>query len=386
MSDDFFREKKGWSKYKDFVLDHYLTPYLEKVKRLNRPILLVDCCAGPGMFDDGSEGSPIIISKHIEVLYEKDFDIQGLFLEKKKKFFAVLRQNMRPYEAFTQTIHTDFTNYLDHVKQFAKSSTVFLYVDPYGIRELPFSELAEIYKSIVEYKSSVEVLLNFNSPALVRCGLAALKMDTAALDVDSDEESVLELLGAATAMAPSEVDEIAGGRYWRDILSDPTISFIEKEEAISEAYVMKMNNYFQWVCSFPIQKNYGQLPKYRLIYGTRHQDGIMLMNDTMYKAREHFLDEEFATGKLFDLRPPAESKNLSVFTSRLFEIVRDNEPISRRNLKLEGMQEFFCRYNGSDYNQVVSKLLKGGEGLKLYAHSGKTRINDDELLSTKPFA
>ncbi len=65
MSDTFFKEKKPWSKYKDFILDYYLTPYIAKVKNIKRPILIIDCCAGPGKFEDGTEGSPLIITKHI---------------------------------------------------------------------------------------------------------------------------------------------------------------------------------------------------------------------------------------------------------------------------------------------------------------------------------
>ena len=45
---NIFKEKRPWSKYKDFILDYYLTPYIAKVKNLRRPILIIDCCAGPG--------------------------------------------------------------------------------------------------------------------------------------------------------------------------------------------------------------------------------------------------------------------------------------------------------------------------------------------------
>jgi len=65
MSEDFFKHKKSWSKYKDFILDYYLTPYIAKVKMLKRPILIIDCCAGPGKFEDGEDGSPVISARHI---------------------------------------------------------------------------------------------------------------------------------------------------------------------------------------------------------------------------------------------------------------------------------------------------------------------------------
>ena len=58
---DFFRSKRSWSKIKDKVLSEYMPAYLGKVARLGREILLVDGRAGPGIFDDGSYGSPIIM-------------------------------------------------------------------------------------------------------------------------------------------------------------------------------------------------------------------------------------------------------------------------------------------------------------------------------------
>lgn len=383
--DDFFAEKKEWSRYKDFILNYYLTPYLEKVKGLNRPILIVDCCAGPGTFDDQSKGSPLIIADHIERQHGKGTNIRGLFLEKNRRYFSRLEENLAPYSRFAEAKRIDFNQYLSTISTDARTSTVFLYVDPYGIKELLFVELAAVYESIMEHDSSVEILLNFNSPALVRCGLAALSMDASGFDIDEDDRAVLDVITSAATMTPAEVDAIAGGEYWRTIVLNPDLSFAEKEQAIAKGYLQEMSRYFKMVCSFPVYRRYGQLPKYRLVYGTRHPDGIVLMNDTMYKARELFLKEEFAKDTLFDLRPPEETKNFPLFRSRLFEITRDNEPIDRKTLMLMVMQEFFCLYSSSDYKKAVKALLEGSHEYRLYSESGKIRINDHVPLSSKPF-
>ena len=61
---DFFSGKRKWSRLKDQVLRSYLPPYLKKVNRLGKAIVLVDSFAGPGMFEeDNEEGSPLIICK-----------------------------------------------------------------------------------------------------------------------------------------------------------------------------------------------------------------------------------------------------------------------------------------------------------------------------------
>ncbi len=386
MSEAFFKEKRPWSKYKDFILDCYLTPYIAKVKNLKRPILIIDCCAGPGNFEDGTEGSPMIIAKHIVESLSNGIEIKGLFLEKKKKYFKSLENLMQPYNAFIKVQQTDFTSYLAKIAEMAQSHTVFLYVDPYGITELIFDELSKIYEQINKSGASVEVLMNFNSPGFVRCGLVALEMESALIDSELSDEFDDESLSDIQGLTPQQMDEIAGGDYWRVIVAASNLSFSEKEQKIGELYANQMNKYYPITVDYPIKAKYHhKKPKYRLIYGTRHPDGIFLMNDIMYDARERFLKSEFADGKLFDTRPIEEQKDMIVFTKKLYEIVSNKEPIARKSVKLIAMKDFFFRYKTGDYSKAIASLLKGFEGLKLYSKSGRTRINDEELLSTKPF-
>ena len=62
-----------WSVIKDQVLKNYMSPYLAKVSRLNRPILLIDAYAGPGVFDDGSSGSPLIMCQAAETFAKGNY-------------------------------------------------------------------------------------------------------------------------------------------------------------------------------------------------------------------------------------------------------------------------------------------------------------------------
>lgn len=385
MADNFFEQKRPWSKYKDFILDYYLTPYIAKVQYLRRPILIVDCCAGPGRFEDETEGSPLIIAKHLEKWKEKGVRVKGIFLEENAKYFKQLENELDRYSDFAEPIQRDYTTYLGKIARMAKSHTVFLYVDPYGIKALPFTELAKIYGLIGKQGASIEVLMNFNSPALVRCGLAALKKEMQ-LDPEYTDEFFEEPVSEFYGLIPEQVDSIAGGDYWRKILSDDSLDFIEQEKWITAYYKRQMTNYFRMVCSYPVKERYRHsIPKYRLIYGTRHPHGILLMNDAMYEARERFLSSEFADGRLFDTRPLEELKDFNRFAKKLYEIVKKHEPISREDLILNAMRWFFCHYKKSDYINTIRQLLEGAYGLKIYSNSGSKRINDKTLLSTKPF-
>jgi three-Cys-motif partner protein len=65
-TDDFFKGKRPWSKIKDRILNSYMSPYMAKVNQRGQPILVLDAFAGPGRFDDGQPGSPLIICQAAE--------------------------------------------------------------------------------------------------------------------------------------------------------------------------------------------------------------------------------------------------------------------------------------------------------------------------------
>lgn len=84
-SHSFFKEKRAWSRIKDEVLKAYLVPYLAKVARTRRPIIVADCFAGKGRFDNGEPGSPLIITDAIAHQLDDPSTqaIKGVFIEKK---------------------------------------------------------------------------------------------------------------------------------------------------------------------------------------------------------------------------------------------------------------------------------------------------------------
>ncbi len=57
--------------------------------------------------------------------------------------------------------------------------------------------------------------------------------------------------------------------------------------------------------------------------------------------------------------------------------LRDNRR-SRKALRVKGLLAHFGRYEVKDYNAAITDLLKAG---KLQSSTGKSRINDEVLLS-----
>src|SRR5687768_4943120 len=86
--DSFFEGKRTWSVVKDKVIGGYVKPFVHKVARRNRPILLIDAFAGPGVFDDRTPGSPLIICNAASSV---DAPWQAIFINRNKQHHEKLR-------------------------------------------------------------------------------------------------------------------------------------------------------------------------------------------------------------------------------------------------------------------------------------------------------
>jgi three-Cys-motif partner protein len=278
-----------------------------------------------------------------------------------------LKESVKDYQDVCRTVHGSFEDSAKEIAEMGHNNTVFAYIDPWGIKPLRFDTLAGIYANIAG-GSSVEVLLNFNASSLIRNGLAALKCSQ---QDDNDEE-------LDRTMTPADVDTIAGGDYWRGIVPRDH-PFPDKVVQCVSEYMRLMKGYFGEVCSYGIKEKYEHtIPKYWLLFGSRHEDAFILMNDAICNARDRFLGKQRVDGYLFDMRANDEIHD----PDRLRKAIVDNltTSMTRKKLIVGAMHGVFAEYKESEYKRMIGSLLMEGH---LCAKSGKTRINDHEVLSPK---
>jgi three-Cys-motif partner protein len=384
MADSFFEAKRGWSKYKDAILEYYLQPYIPKVWWLKKPILIVDCFAGCGRFGDGQAGSPLIIAPIIKHWRKKGINVSGEFIEADRANFNRLSQALHSFEDCATPRFGTFDGHLDELAARAKDNTVFLYVDPYTVKGLDFSRMNAVFEHIHKSSSSVEVLLNLNVATFMRWALAALKRHDDLPPEATNEEADYQTDDPGEPVELATLDAIAGGDYWRDTGRDPALSFVEKLDAFTAGYCKRLRSSFTYVAGCDIKSRYEhQVPKYMLIYATRHPDGVELMNDGMCKARREFLGQQFKKGLLFDLTPEDEAPDLESLGNELVLTLTKRGQLSRKWLRNYAIWDHFGRYQSKDINSAIGNLLKSKI---IHSSTGKTRINDDVRLSSLPFS
>ncbi len=360
----FFDKKRPWSKYKDLILDYYLEPYLAKIATLRKPILVVDCFAGAGRFRDGSEGSPLIIIRHLERLAQRGVKVKGIFIEKEEELFTRLSENADAGSVDVSLLKGDFHDHLGAIESASRGHSTFVYVDPLAPKDLCFDDLALVYQEL-RSGQSVETLVNFMSTAFVRvvCALRDRIEENGAGD-DSD----------ATVRKWSQ---IAGGDYWRSLVQDQTLSQRERIDRVAKGYAESLHKWFRYVLNFPIRESYSdEQPKYHLVFGSRHSDAVELMNDAMVKARRQFVGAEFVDDMLFDNQPREE-----VVEDRdvLRFVVNTLQRLGRstwRDLRVEAMIEVPCKYTQSEWSRAIKHGIRHGS---IKSDADGKRIENDAI-------
>jgi three-Cys-motif partner protein len=357
---DFFKEKKGWSLLKDMILDDYLKPYISKVLRLYKPLHIIDCLAGKGRFDDGKEGSPLIIAKHIAAVLENqnsypNKSIYGYFIE--KKHAADLKKNLKTYE----NCGVLEGSYETHMEMLLNNNiqdiSIFLYIDPYGIKSLDFGYFQKLKE---KRYSSLELLINLNSFGFLREGCRVLKYE---IFVKEDEE-----MPEDESEGIKKLNQIAGGTYWQDILEEKyatKISMNEAEEKFVHSYSEKLRSVFKYVVDIPIKAKSPHIPKYRLIFGTNHPDGLILMADEMNKAWRKFIEmERMATiqASLDELYEFPDMRILRGYDPEkdIENILTKNKGMDLKKIYVNMILKYGISYSKKEYEEMLKTMEKDG--------------------------
>ncbi|WP_035425428.1 three-Cys-motif partner protein TcmP [Atopobium fossor] len=300
---DWDKEHKPWSEIKDFLLSNYLSIFFQKVMSVREhKILYFDGFAGPGIYNDGTEGSPIIAIKKAGRAFMKAKNkksVSFIFAETAKARANTLSDTVSN-NSFIKNLSFKYVVY-DKGFQAAirevlankdKYGTYFFYIDPFGISCLDFQMFKNISQLNGLRNCGVEVLLNFSTVGFLREACCVLskefivpKEDITLVDEGFDTQASLEERHA-------RLTQIFGNEDWVDIVrkaKNGEFWRAELELVDNFCHRLKQDDAFKFTTHIPIvdtSKNIkrGGLIKYRLVHMSNHWQGCIAMNNTMIKA------------------------------------------------------------------------------------------------------
>jgi three-Cys-motif partner protein len=379
----FFMEKRPWSRVKDKIVGDYITCYLKTIQHRHRPILIVDAFAGPGRFGDNSEGSPLIICNAIDRAPKGGVGIGCLFadahLQHRTELEACLKDYIR--RGVSERPYLDCAEALSRALEIGTGSTLFFYLDPYGIKDLDFEMVKQIYAR--NPRQSTEVLINFNFRAFMRLSGNWSYGDSASTIANKVKQSKIET-----------VDRVMGGQYWLKIITNPTLDKLARENAVVSAYMDKVREFFRFTYSIPVKERdesvyevpADELARYHLIFGTRSPRAVTYMNDVARNALEPYFNQ-FKEGLLFDMTPdryqPASTDEVKSAIVQAVAARGQRRPQIYETI----VPRFFMHYRLKDYRAMIDQLAFVEH--RLFPDKRTMRranqLNDDTILSAMPW-
>lgn len=374
---EFFENRKPWSERKHRLLLKYLPPFSAKVATTtrNRKIFVVDGFAGAARYDDGSKGSPVLIAEFSDVCagWSNPVSLHLINIEPDKKnegIFSSLELATTQWvsKGNVVNIRKDFRSALPEVLQLISEAPSLFFVDPFGPTYVHFNDL----RPILERPQRItELIVNFDQDGLRRILDAALSENTNPKAAQTNSNNISMVVGTTG---------------WKKKIIGANLSSDEAEDILVSEYMDNIARFGYAVVAYPIREALTSGTKYHFVYCTRHSDGIALMNDFI---RE---EEDLLYGDHVEDRIPLFSNEASLSNAiasrrrrlrgQVEKYVSEKQTVTREQIRTDLIRENFGDFHGKDFTAVVKELLESGV---LRTASGKTRINDTELLSTKNF-
>lgn len=267
---------KEHSQIKESILEKYLAVWYMKITYRFRRAYYVDTCSGPGVFDSGMQGSPMIALKNAFKAWEKHPSCvyEFVFCDANADVLRRLEENVTNYlssseKGFSGAVRIrfhecDFLEQFDKILNEAKKNrtAAFLFIDPFNASTVPFDAIVKAMKG-----TSTEVLFNF---------------------MHSDINRNKRLMNL------EKTERIMGKGYDQEKLKSVSIirdSFVSDLRERTGAYVM-----------YYTMKISSKAPLYDLIHLTKHCHGLSIMKEVMSslsKSPHYFSnDERYAKDQL----------------------------------------------------------------------------------------
>lgn len=232
------------------ILKKYLNAWIPILTKNNKRVIFIDGFAGPGEYKGGELGSPVLVlNTALKSNIDKNTEVIFIFIEDKKKRCCFLENKLKDiklpdnikYECVYGHFSEEITKILDDLDQKEKKiAPTFVFIDPFGIKDVPFDVIKRIMKN-----DKCEILITFMCRDVNR-----FKSLTQNEDINN---------------------KLFGTEEWKNTKDIP------------ELYKRQLEKIAKYVISFKMINKHNQ-NNYILFFGTNHIRGLEKMKDSMWKV------------------------------------------------------------------------------------------------------
>jgi len=266
MADPVIWVKDPHTDAKHRILEEYLKAWFPILSRYHKRVIYIDGFAGPGIYEAGKMGSPIIalqcLMNHSLNLCQKGTEFVFIFIESDAKRADTLREVIaKTFPKIPDTVkiyieHGDFETtmkgLLDTIEKNNKNlAPTFAFIDPFGYSGLPLY----LIKRILAFERC-EVFINFAYDSVNRF-----------IEAKDTREELF--------------DNLFGTHEWRTIreIKDPE----KRNRELTALYTKQLQTSSKYIRSFEMENNMKKITYY-LYFATNQIKGFEEMKKAMWKV------------------------------------------------------------------------------------------------------
>ena len=176
-------------------------------------------------------------------------------------------------------------------------------------------------------------------------------------DDQSDDEYELDEANTIELM-----NNIAHGEYWQSIIHDKKnnkIDMLKAEELFINKYTWQIKNLFTYVVNIPIRLKSENVPKYRLIFGSNHQDGMILMADNMSRTWKDLKNVQRGGQKAlfeYDFPDPSIQPGFDLKEGILNVLKKHKKPLFLQELLVELFENYGIAFSRREYEGKIKEM------------------------------
>lgn len=244
-----------------------LSIYLKKINSRKKYLLFVDGFAGPGIYKDGQDGSPVLaLNAVLKHTFNLPTPIRFVFIEKDKERFHLLSKRIEDMKNIIDNSERIYNNveviraeceerinkYIDHCQEKnIRLGPAFFFLDQFG-----YSQVSMLFIKRLMNNKMCEVFSYFHWDGLNRF-----------LGKEEISESV---------------DEVYGGKECREVFQ---LDYKARSSFMLERYkiALKEKAGVKYVLSFAMKDKTGKLISW-LFFSTNNFKGLIKMKEAMWKV------------------------------------------------------------------------------------------------------
>jgi len=356
----FFKEPQAAAVLKHGILKRYLPIFVTKTGSVAGEVVYLDCYAGPGLYSDGSDGSPALALATAKAVAgaKGRASMHGHLIEKEPRSVNGLRVLLAT-QGLTWDVHQGQAE--EHVPRILQGLgddvPMFAFIDPFGL-PIPFDMVVDIMKRsssrMGRYSSkgaATEVLMNFSKSGINRVG--------GQLTGTGSDPSWLK----ARATMIEKMDASLGGDWWQ---ASWRSGDADRVDQIRETYAGRLRKAAggQWACfDIGVSDRWQGPPAYQLLLLTQHVDGVWGFHEALSSAQEEYRAYCHMTQGLLDFEalPDRELMWVQNIEENVERLLRGGKPFKPVYKLQETFGDAFGEAREKHLRQALRNLRKAGK-------------------------